>query len=198
MVKSQRLFDQFSCLCYNSNIYIIYFLLVMLTWISIISCIIIVLVLGYVFFYFFSLKIEILERKIINLFRSRTDVFPILYETSKATLSRHDEIFREAFLLRKKEFSLLSISHSIESFIELEWKIHHEINFIFQVCNKNPELLRNGDFLYIRDVMVEKSSEIAREIKKYRRVIEIHNQIIKYKNYSLLWLILPFHKKSVV
>ena len=167
-------------------------------WVSVFWVLCILLVLAYIFLYIFSLKIASLEWKIISLFRSRTDIFPALFEITKKWLSRHDEIFHEAFLLRKKEFSLLSVSHSIESFIELEGKIHHEINFIFQVCNKNPELLKNWDFLYIRDIMVEKSSTIAKEIKKYRRIIEIHNTFIQYKTYSIIWLILPFHKKSVV
>ncbi|MCD5374913.1 LemA family protein [Candidatus Gracilibacteria bacterium] len=129
---------------------------------------------------------------------SRTDVFPALSEITKNHMSRHEEIFAEVLSLRKKEFSLLGVSQSFEGFLEVEGHIHHEINFIFQVCNKNPKLLKEKRFLYIRDVMIEKSSQIAGEMKKYRKIIEIYNQIIKYKNFSILGLILPFTKKPVV
>ena len=156
------------------------------------------LLLGYVFLFILTSKIRKFEKKLLKIFMSRTDVFPALSEITKNHMSRHEEIFAEVLSLRKKEFSLLWVSQSFEWFLEVEWHIHHEINFIFQVCNKNPKLLKEKKFLYIRDVMIEKSSQIAGEMKKYRKIIEIYNQIIKYKNFSILWLILPFTKKPVV
>ena len=157
-----------------------------------------VLILWWVFFHFFSKKIEYFEWKIIQLFSSRTDVFPGLYEVSKSWLARHEEIFMEILELRKKEFSLSSISQEIESFIEFESKIHHELNFIFQVCNKNPKLIKSGRFLYVRDIVMEKSTTISQQIKKYRRIIQIYNTCITYKNYTLVWFLIPFSKKASI
>jgi len=93
---------------------------------------------------------------------------------------------------------MIWISTNIEAFLELEWKFHHEINFIFQICNKNPTLLSDKTFLYIRDIIMEKSQKISIEMKKYRKIIEIYNKIIKYKNYSVIWLLLPFSKKAIL
>jgi hypothetical protein len=152
----------------------------------------------YIFLYILAFRINKFEQKLIQIFTTRTDIFPALYEISKEYMSRHDEIFTEAIALRKKEFSLIWFSQSLEWFVELQWHIHHEINFIFQVCNKNPKLLKNKNFLYIRDIMIWKSSHISEEMKKYREIIKIHNSIIKYKNYSILWLLLPFSKKPVL
>lgn len=70
--------------------------------------------------------------------------------------------------------------------MNLESHIHHEINFIFQVCNKNPALLKTKEFLYCRDIMIDKSSDISKAMKKYRKVIEKYNQCIAYKNYSII------------
>lgn len=78
------------------------------------------LVLAYVFFYFFSHKIREREIEIISLFRSRSDIIPAIYESSKFHITQHNEIFQEILTLRKKEFSLMTVSHSIESFIELQ------------------------------------------------------------------------------
>jgi hypothetical protein len=158
----------------------------------------ILLLIGYIFLYIISYKIHIFEKKLLQTFVTRTDVFPALNEITKEHMSRHNEIFAEAMQLRKKEFSLIWVSQSLEWFLEVEWHIHHEINFIFQVCNKNPKLLKEKRFLYIRDIMIDKSSNIAHEMKKYRKIIEIYNKIIKYKNYSVIWLILPFTKKPVL
>lgn len=160
--------------------------------------VIILFILWWIFLHVFSKRIEYFEWRIIQFFTSRTDVFPALYEVSKTWLARHEEIFKEILELRKKEFSLTSISQEIESFIEFESKIHHELNFIFQVCNKNPKLIKDGRFLYIRDIVMEKSVTISQEIKKYRKIIQIYNKCIQYKNYSLIWLLIPFTKKASI
>lgn len=148
--------------------------------------------------YFLYKRIDIFEHKLMLLFAKRSDIFPWLYEVSSEKISRHKEIFAEALSLRKQEFSLMSTNRDIEWYIELQSHIHHEINFIFQVCNKNPNLLKDKNFLYLRDVMISSSSDITKEMKKYRRIIEIYNQIIFYKNCTIIWFIIPFTKKPVL
>jgi len=113
-------------------------------------------------------------------------------------MSRHSEIFQEILELRKKEFSLVGISKSFEGTLKLEQMIHHEINFIFQVCNKDPKLSKKKEFLYIRDIVLEKSSLIGKQMQTYKKVIEIYNRSIQYKNYTLIGLVLPFSKKVVL
>jgi len=157
-----------------------------------------ILVLAGITIFYLTVRIDIFERKLMLLFSKRSDIFPALYEISQASLSRHKEIFAEVLTLRKQEFWFMTSSKSIEWYIELQSHIHHEINFIFQVCNKNPKLLKDKNFLYLRDVMMSASSDISREMKKYRRIIEIYNTIIFYKNCTLVWVIIPFSKKTVL
>ncbi len=167
-------------------------------WPYIIITIILGFLLAYVILYFLLKKIQYLEYKVISLFSSRTDILPWLYEITKLSLGRHEEIFSDVLSLRKKEFSLFWISKNLESFIELEQYIHHEINFIFQVCNKNQKLIKNKNFLYLRDVMIERSSKIGKEVRKYKKIVEVYNKAIKIKNYSIIWFILPFQKKATI
>jgi len=148
--------------------------------------------------YFLTRRIDIFEHKLMLIFSKRSDIFPWLYEVSSDKLTKHTEIFAEALSLRKQEFSLMSTNRDIEWYIQLQSHIHHEINFIFQVCNKNRALLKDKNFLYLRDVMISASWEISKEMKKYRKIIEIYNEIIFYKNCSIIWLIIPFTKKSVL
>lgn len=145
--------------------------------------------------YILQKKIEFFELKLMLLFSRRCDMFPALYEISRESLTRHKEIFAEALLLRKQEFWLMASRRKIEGYLELQSHIHHEINFIFQVCNKNPYLLKNKKFLYLRDTMVAISTDISQEMKKYKRIIEIYNKIIYYKNCTLIWILIPFKKK---
>lgn len=157
-----------------------------------------IILLACIAIFYLTVRIEIFERKLMILFSKRSDIFPALYEISQTSLSRHTEIFSEVLSLRKQEFWLMSSSKSIDWYIELQSHIHHEINFIFQVCNKNPKLLKDKNFLYLRDVIISVSSDISREMKNYRKIIEIYNKIIFYKNCTLIWLIIPFSKKTVL
>ena len=158
-------------------------------------CIGILLLGGYFVFLYLSEKISLFEKNIIRNFSSRTDLICQLYEVSKYSLWRHQEIFAEVLNLRKQEFSLIWISQNLEGFLQIEEAIHHEINFIFQVCNKSPELWKNKRFLYVREVMLEKSNTIGKEMKNYRKIIEIYNSFIRIKNYTLIGFLLPFSKK---
>lgn len=167
-----------------------------MVYIIIIAALFTALALGYGFLYYLDYRISLKQTKLIHKFTSRTDLIPSLYEVSREHISKQDEIFKEIFSLRKKEFSFKSFSKNIEAFIRMEQHIHHEINFIFQICNKNPKLLKEKNFLYLRDVMIQKSAEIGKDIKRYNKIIEIYNRIIDIKNYSIIWLVLPFHKKT--
>lgn len=167
-------------------------------WFVIISCIAILLAWAYAFLYFLESRVFIFEQKIISIFTSRSDVFPALYEVGRWIILRQNEIFNEAMELRKKEFIMIWVSTNLEAFLELEGKLHHEINFIFQICNKNPVLLTDKHFLYVRDIIMEKSQNISKNMKKYRKIIEIYNKIISIKNYTIIWYILPFHKKTIL
>lgn len=158
----------------------------------------VILILLSLWIFFLTRRIDIFEQKLMLLFSRRTDIFPWLYEISSEKLSRHKEIYAEALSLRKQEFSLMSTKREIEWYIQLQSHIHHEINFIFQVCNKNPQLLKDKNFLYLRDIMMTTSSEISKEMKKYRRIITIYNKIIFYKDCSLIWILIPFRKKTVL
>ncbi len=169
------------------NIYSIIFLII-----------IILLSSGGICLYILNMRIQSFEKKLLHTFASRSDLFPALYEVTKDLVIKHSEIFAEVMNLRKKEFSLMLVSNSMEGFLDVESHIHHEINFIFQVCNKNPKLLKEKKFLYIRDVIIQESSDIARMMKKYRKIIDIYNKIITYKNYSVIWLLLPFSKKTAM
>ncbi len=167
-------------------------------WIYICLVCVWILLCGWVFLYFIQYKIQKFEQRLIALFLSRTDTIPAIYEISLEHINRHKEIFTEILELRKQEFFLSEIQSSLAGFINLESHIHHEINFIFQVCNKNQALLKTKEFLYCRDVIIQKSSQISQKLKAYKKIIGFYNECIRYKNYSLLWLCLPFKKKAVL
>ncbi len=182
------------------TIEIIFFdlLIVMNTFVIIFSIVFTILVVVYIFLYMFHRKLELLETRLIALFRSRTDTIPSIYEISKPFLTKHEEIFKESLRLKKTEFSLLENSDKIINLIETEWLIHHEINFIFKVCNKHPGLLKNGNFIYIREVVIDRSRNLWEMVQLYKSMIEKFNKLITLKNYSIIGLLLPISRKSTI
>jgi len=153
---------------------------------------------AYIFLYFFHLKLKKLEMRILELFTSRTNTVPALFKISKDFLTKHDDIFAESLRLRKREFSLYEWNPSILEIIEVEGKIHHEINFIFKVCNKHPKLLKNGNFIYLREIVIQRSQSIGKSVDLYKNMCQKFNTFIDIKNYSIIWIILPIRKKTII
>ena len=153
---------------------------------------------AFLYFYLFQKKLQKKESDIIESFLDRTDSIIGIYEITKLYLAKHVEIFDWVLNLRKKEFNLKELSQNIEAFYELEGLIHHELNFIFQVCNTHPKLQKDKRFLYMRDIILTKSSLIWKNIIDYNKYIEVYNTMIRYKNYSVIWFILPFRKKMLL
>lgn len=154
------------------------------------------LCIGSIYFYVFQRYIFSIEQEIIESFSYRNDSIPSVYEISRGHLSRYDEIFQEILQLRKQEFHLKEVSQNIEVYYTLEAKIHHEMNFVFQVCNKSPHISRNKKFLYIRDVIMEKSEKISQLIQHHKKYLQVYNTAVKYKNYTLIGYLIPFYKKE--
>lgn len=164
----------------------------------VISFLIIFFTLMWFYFFLFWEKLKSIETEIIFLFLSRSSIFPELYEITKDYIIKNDEIYEEVFTLVKQEFFMWEGSQSIEAFFELESKIHHELNFIFQVCNATPKILKEKRFLYMRDIALEKSSRISKKIQYYNQYLKVYNTMITYKNYTLIWFLIPFTFKKIL
>lgn len=152
----------------------------------------------YVFLYVFHRKLKSLEKKLFSEFNSRTNCIPALFEVSQSFLTKHSEIFSESLRLKKREFSLYENSPKILEVIELEGKIHHEINFIFKVCNKHPKLLKDGNFIYLREIFIDKSHDIGKTLWFYKTMCRKFNTIIRIKNYTIIGFLIPIRKKEII
>ena len=90
-----------------------------------------------------KMKIDSLEIKIKYYFKNRASSIPALFEVSKNYLNKHDDIFKEILRLRSIEFCENNLEVSLADLIDIESLIHHELNFIFKVCNKHPSILKD-------------------------------------------------------
>ena len=76
--------------------------------------------------------------------------------------------------------------------------MHKEINFIFKVCNKHPKLLREWKFIYLRELLLDKSNELWEKIEIYKQIIEKFNFMIKLKNLTIIWLLIQINYKKII
>lgn len=161
-------------------------------WILLWSFVFIVLASFSLFIFFLKRKIWILEKKIISLFLARTNLIPWIFEVSKDVLIKHNDIFREILALRKLEFTEKENNVEFYQFIETESKVHHELNFIFKICNKHPHLLQDGRFIYLRDLLIDRSMNISENIILYKSISKKINRFISLSRFGLIWLLIPF------
>ena len=163
-------------------------------WSFIIFIVLLILAIYSLFLFFLKRKLRKLEKKIISLFLARTNLIPGIFEVSKDTLIRHSDIFREILSLRKLEFTEKENDVEFYQFIETETKVHHELNFIFKICNKHPHLLQDGRFVYLRDLLIDRSMNISESIIIYKWISKKINRILQISRFALIWFFIPFRE----
>ena len=154
-----------------------------------------IIILYNIFLVFFNTKIITLENIILKLFTKRWNLIPSMYDITYNYINKHDEVFKEILKLRKNQITQYSQNNFLEN-INNEALIHKEINFIFNVCNKNPKIQKNEKFLLIRDNFLEQSNLISEKIELYRKIIKNFNNFLKFKNLTIIWLFINLNKKE--
>lgn len=142
-------------------------------------------------------KLNLLEKRIKNLFEKRTNLIPSLYEITKKHIDKHDMVFWDIVYLRKIEMFNAS-DYNLPEFLALEAKIHHELNFIFKVLRPVWKIEKDWKFLYVRDLLDNISEEIWKQIRIYKIVSSRYNTMLKYKNFTIIWLFFPLQEKTEI
>lgn len=141
-----------------------------------------------IFVYLLWKKINALEENIINIFKKRNNQMVSIYQISKNYITKHDEVFKSFFELKRKDFLDNNIKLNFDNKLVIYKQIHNEINFIFKICEQNKKLILNAKYLYIKDSIFDKSNEIWKNIELNYK---IKKEYIKYKkiaNITILWL----------
>ena len=145
------------------------------------------------FLYLLKIKILKLENKIIYLFKEKTNQIPSIYEITKDYLNKHEEIFQEILILKKKDYSENTYYNTLIEKTNTYKLIHNELDFIFRVCNTNPKIEKDPKFNLIKNNILNKSSEIWDNLVLYKSIVRKYNNLIKLKNFTIIWLIIPIN-----
>lgn len=159
-----------------------------------------------VFWMFFNIfllllekKIELLEKRIIDTFKKRSNLIPALFEISKNYIEKENEVFEEVLYLRKLEFYNISSKNiNFVNFIENEKKIHYEIEFLFKVFDKKPKILKNEKFLYTKENLLDITNYIWKNIILYKNIVQKYNFLLNFKNITIIWLFFQIEKKEII
>ena len=90
-------------------------------------------------------------------------MIPTMYEVSKNDIIKHGEIFKEIISLRKLDF-IYRVDATLSERTKSQLLIHNELNFIFQILNKHPQLNKNPLFLYMRECIINISFDIGKNL----------------------------------
>jgi hypothetical protein len=143
-----------------------------------------------IFVYIFWKKIMSLEAVIIELFKKRNNQIVWVYETTKDELVRAKDIFKEFFELKRRDFWEDSFDTELAIKLLTYKKMHNEINFIFETCEKHREIQTNPIYSYFKESIYDKSKIIWEKIGIYN---EIKKKFNKYKFVSRVTLIWYFY-----
>lgn len=148
---------------------------------------IIFFVIIFLYINYINKKIIFTEKQIQKSLKERSDLIPSLFEISKDYLVKHSEVFKEIIRLRKVQFTLNQYEVTFIEFVKNEIAINHEIRFIYNISNKNKKLSGLKKFDYIKNLIIEKNKVIWTNMDKYKKYINKYNNLIKLKNFSILW-----------
>lgn len=141
-----------------------------------------------IFVFLLNKKIKKLEFKIIDLFKKRNNQITTIYWLSKNDLVKKEEIFKEFFELKRKDFSENYYNLDLEDKIDIYKKIHNEINFIFNVCEKHKKISINPNYVYIKESVLEKSSLIWKNMQKYKDIKTKYLFLKKISYFTIIWI----------
>lgn len=153
-----------------------------------------IFILFLIFLFLLQNKINILNKYIYDLFSEKNNLIPSIYDVTKKQLTKHDEIFHHILDLRTQDFWENNVAHDIVHKMKTYEQIHSELNFIFKVANKHPKLLKNERFLFVRDLIIEKSYSISQKLELYKTISKKFNKLVTIKNYSIIGLFIPISK----
>ena len=115
-------------------------------------------------------------------------MIPSIYEVTNWVFNKHWEVFQDILKYRKLELYKYyvqeftdNMDNDFAKLIHIEELILHELKFIFKVSNKHNKLCKKWNFLYIRDLLINKNSELMTELLEYKKKIKIYNKFLSYK-----------------
>jgi hypothetical protein len=139
------------------------------------------------FVYLFWKKINSLEWVIIELFKKRNNQVIWIYETTKDDLVRAKDVFSEFFELKRREIWEDSFDTQLDIKLVTYKKIHNEINFIFETCEKHRKIQINPIYSYFKEWIYGKSKLIWEKVKLYNKVKKKFNRYKIISHLTLVW-----------
>lgn len=122
-------------------------------------------------------------------FRSKLGKIPALVMALRDHLYVPDEVFKTAVALYSD--AVLRDLDDPYSLLEANGRIHHEIQFIFTVANKHHKVNLDGNFLYVRDFLIEHEAELKAAVRELAAATLLRNRMYRWKNLLLAGLPFP-------
>jgi hypothetical protein len=110
--------------------------------------------------------------------------------------TRHPDIFEDIIYLHK-----MWIIYNIESIydlLDLNQRIHREFQFLMKLSAKIPTLHRDWNFLYIRNYVIFYENSLEKKIWSINYLLHKYNKLIKIKNISIFWFLIPIKPKTAI
>ncbi len=158
--------------------------------------ILLLLLLFYIYILVLDRKLTKLENKIKDDFKKRLDFIPILYDMTSWRIKMHKKMFEK--ILEHRNLWIFNYNEmNFEHIVTNEVAVHKELIFLFKVISKLDSLKDKQDYIYVENFFNDNSEKIAINIHLYKIYAKYLNKLIKIKNYTILWLLIPIEKRVI-
>ena len=128
------------------------------------------------------------EARIIRAFEDKANKIPALVEIMRKH-TKKEEIFEP--ILTQYERAILRKSTTVFDLLEINARLQEDLLFLFRMSMKVRGIQRDGSFVYVRDFFMFLETTMRREIEDYGRLARSYNRIRRYKNFTILGLLIP-------
>lgn len=155
-----------------------------------------------VFLAIYAICYSILKKKVQNVENAMIDKFLLKVSKIPALI----EVMRQ-FVADESAFDTLTKLHStgiinkyetIYVLLEHNARIQAEFAFLMKLSMQIPDLQRHGQFIYIRDFVMDYERKIKAYFENYNAEVEKWNRFVKIKNATIIGLLLPGKKKELI
>lgn len=125
----------------------------------------------------------------VRAYRAKLGKIPVLVMSLRDHLYVPDEVFKVVVGLYAD--AVMREFEDPYALLESSGRIQHEIQFIMTVANKHHKVNLDGNFLYVRDFLIQYETELKAAVRELAAATNRRNRVYRWKNLLVLGLALP-------
>lgn len=140
-------------------------------------------------------KVQKIENAMIGKFLLKVSKIPALIEVMRKFVADGSAFDS---LTKLHSMAMIHKYESIYALLEHNSRIQQDFGFLMKLSMQIPELQKHGQFIYIRDFVMDYERNIKKFFASYNASVKSWNTFVTIKNCTIIGFLLPGKKKELI